>query len=258
MTSNRFPLFVVESTAIGDRLVELASMAERYESGDVSFPQAALLPTPFSTSERPPELQVKDARSRAADDADNAIALHTWLSEALPDRRSRRDNRLWTWLSHNVFADYCRRRWVVKGNATAIQRQNNVRSHWFLRGEGRGAVGDHALARLFWGVEATIDPERTDAFFTPRRGDDRYRYTRVLFGNQNIHLQIRDRSFGASPIILLSSLEALRQLRTEKAGMDAAAERLGREINLVSRYRSLDSLPAENLVQLFRELATAR
>lgn len=261
MRTNSFPLFVVDSTAVGDRLVELPQWVERYERGDdVSFPTSAVHPTPWCAS-APPELTIggRSRTQRAADDAANAIKLHEWLSGVLPNRRAQRDNRLWTWLAHGPFREYCRQRYPAQPGAELQSRLNSVRNHWFLQGEGRGAIGDHALARLWWGVESTVNPEQVDgSTFGPKRGDDDpYRYTRVLLGFQNAYLQIRDRTFGSSTLILLSALEALRQVGRDGVSIDNAAARLGREINLVSRYRNLDGLRATELVSLFRNLAVA-
>lgn len=254
-----FQLFVLRSDAIGDRLVSLTDRLPDYEAGrPVTFEPSARLATAFTAPAPPPELVVRgnSRLSRAGDDVNNAIKLHDWLRNALPNRRAQRDNRLWTWLAHEVFADYCRRRWPVTSAQSVEARLNNVRDHWFLRGEGRGAVGNHALARLWWGVEATMNPETVDVYFAPKAGDDDpYRLTRMLLGYQNAYLQIRDRSFGASPIILLSALESLRQLKRDGVAIDGASAVLGKEINLVSRYRNLDGMRPHDLVALFRELA---
>lgn len=260
MTPDSFALFVVDSTASSDRAVDLDSWIERYErDDDVSFPATEIHPTSMRAGP-PPELSVRPGskRDRASEDVANAILLHEWLRDVLHDRRTQRDNRLWTWLAHGPFRDYCRRRYPLAPSVSLEAKKNSVRSHWFLQGEGRGAVGRHAIARLWWGVEATIRPEAVDQAFAARRGEnDPYRYARILLGYQNAYLQIRDRTFGSSRLILLSALEALRQLGASGGSIDEAAARLGREINLVSRYRNLDGLRAAELVPLFLKLTSA-
>lgn len=242
-------LFVVKKDVLDDRWMDVPRRLGDYAQGSVKFLEAECLKTPFIVRRPAPALVVSNARNRADDDVDNAILLHSWLAPSLPTPRDARDNRLWTWLAHHVFPDYIRARWPIRG--TDEQKMESVRNHWFLRGEGRGAVGRHALARLWWAAEATYKPERVDPIFASDVNDP-YRFTRILLGVQNVNLQIRDRTFGSGARVLLSAIETLRLHGGDGGSVNRAAAVLGREINIVSRFRDLESQPPVELVALFR------
>ena len=203
-----------------------------------------VLPSPIDVDDNIPELIAKGDRS----DLVSAQRLYGWLR--FPTERDARDNRIWTWLTHAVFAPYCRKRWPLGTDDN--KAASSIRSHWFLEGQGQGAVGRHALARLWWGAHATWSARRRFGF--PQLIEDEWAYTTVLLGVQNTNVQIRDRSFSGNPAVLLAALESLRQFGEDGGSIDKAAAWLGRELNVVAKYRSLDALTFDELLGLCRDL----
>lgn len=248
MSDSSLQLRVVSAEALDDLRVTIHERLGAYRaSGNVPVADSQTLPTPYVVS-NPPTLVITNRKRPADNDVENAIALHRWLSGVFASARDARDNRLWTWLAHDVFADYCRARWPIPTDDK--KALNSVRDHWFLLGQGRGSVGRHALARLWWAAEATFEPRRVDPLFEQSADADPYFFTRLLLGTQNAHLQIRDRSFGSSRRVLLAALESLRHFRDRSGSIDKGAAWLGRELNIVSRYRDLDGLASTTLVSL--------
>lgn len=248
MTEQTLQLRVLRHECLDDLITSIGRDLSRYRANEsFKFDGKSTLVTPYSVS-MPPALVVKDPKRRASDDVENAIALHRWLAGVFSSPRDARDNRLWTWLAHEVFPDYCRARWPIP--AEQKKAENNIRDHWFLRGQGRGSVGRHALARLWWSAEATHAPASVDSLFADAAESDPYFFTRMLLGVQNVHLQIRDRAFGSSRRVLLAALESLRHFAQHHGSVNDGAAWLGRELNLVSRYRDLDGLASTSLVSL--------
>ncbi len=216
--------------------------------GPVPLPEEWLLKAPDLAEQEAPVLRMPAGRANNHD-VENAIALHRWLQ--FPTAREARDNRLWTWLAHAVFPDFVRARYPLpKDPGAAIK---SVRAHWLLRGHGRGAVADHALARLWWAAEATyLSSDRCHALGIPPVVDE-YEFTRLLLGTQNVHLQFRDRSFGSNPTILLAALSALRDAGVSH---DKGAAWMGRELTLTGKYRCLDSLGFSGIREICLETLT--
>lgn len=214
---------------------------EKYrKTGPFALGADQVLTTPFSVPDEVPALGL--------DDVEAAKKLYAWLR--FPTDRDARDNRVWTWLTHAVFADYCRQRWPL--TSTDAKAASSIRDHWFLTGQGQGAVGRHALARLWWGVHATRNALLTHGF--TGLVDSEWAYTEVLLGVQNTNVQIRDRAFSGNPKILLAALETLRAFGERGGSIDKGAAWLGRELNLVARYRSLDVLDFSELLALTNSL----
>jgi Family of unknown function (DUF6339) len=209
-----------------------------------------VLPSPIEADDEVPKLTVTNTsgkKDRATDDAANAILLHKWLK--FPTARAARDNRLWTWLSHAIFPGYIRSRWPIR--ETPDRATVDVRNHWILRGEGRGAIVRHGLARLWWAAECTHEPWKLFGELKGLENDDPYSLTRFLLGVQNVNLQIRDRSFAGNPVVLMGALNALENFG---GSVDKGAAWLGRELNLAGRYRSLDSLGYQGVRDLSLQL----
>lgn len=234
-------LYALKSASMEQLEYKVDDNIELYRgSGSFRFPDEDVLATPFEVIDEVPDL-------RGENDVEDAKRLYAWLR--FPSIRDARDNRIWTWLSHVHFAEYCRKRWPLKKGPSAA---TGIRSHWFLAGQGQGSVGRHALARLWWGVHATHNAYRKHGY--DGLIDSEWAYTEILLGFQNVNVQIRDRTFSGNPKLFFAALETLRRFGERKGSIDRGAAWIGRELNILAKYRSLDLLDFPELLDLTSSL----
>lgn len=80
-------------------------------------------------------------------DRDCCVALWDMLPPGSLPRSVARDERLWVYLTHDVFLDYSRLRWPIPSDdKMAI---SHVRRHFFAK-TARGLERDNAISRLWW------------------------------------------------------------------------------------------------------------
>ncbi len=245
-------LFVVRSSYLDElwcAVTEPGGLLRYRRFGPIALRSEDLLPSHIDPACPPPILNIAAGpkAERASTDTENAIALHGWLGR-LP-RTDARDNRFWTWMAHTLFADYTRQRWPLA--VSDEKAASSIHDHWILRGQGRGALRRHALSRLWWAAELTYAPWETGSEYETLRCGDPYAFTRILLRNQNTFQQILERRFGGSQRILIAMLDTLRRF---SGPVDDAVAWLGREVNLMCRYRDLSSLSYGMLVPVFEEM----
>ena len=115
----------------------------------------------------PPEL-----RPEGRADADNAIAIHKWLSGQpdLPKIKLVQNYRnIWEHLSQVVFVDYVKERWLIKDGGNRFSRTKKMedlleRRLKYLKARPR----DNAISRLWLGGEMTYISNSTDPYQTTR------------------------------------------------------------------------------------------
>ncbi len=177
-------------------------------------------------------------RSRAGGDLANAIAVYRWLPDLSPVQAS--DVRLWVWLCHHVFQEYVRARWP-EGSPESL------RSHWFFKGRGLGALRRNALSRLWWAVHLTQNPVgQLPEWGSVYQPSDPFEYTALLLERQDVYQALIERSFGSDRRLLFAALEYLRQRNEEERGK--ASKQIGKELNLILRYRDLGWLRGKFIV----------
>ena len=145
-----------------------------------------------------PELMPRESRS-VINDENNAIALHKSLGELPIDFAL--DPRFWIYLTHNTYKDYTFKRWVKNSEGTIVHRFFG----FYNTGTDR-AISRNAVARLWWGANMTVYNDDPELEFFYNDIDDEYKYTRLLFSNQDVHQQVVERTFGRSKKIMLSLL----------------------------------------------------
>lgn len=209
------------------------------QSGVIKSSDFELLASDVKTIGNQPELEIPVEGQPSKSDATNARRLFEWLRPGT--WRQANDPRLWTYLTHEVFADYCRRRWPFGSEDPG----NLIRSRWILRGESRGAVSRHALARLWWAAEATWRPSR----YVPEtkeseESEGEWFFTNLLLRNQDAFQALRERKFGSNPHVLLAALQALK----DEESVGPAARHLALQLNLIGTFQVLDMLPWPALV----------
>lgn len=225
-------------------------------TGAWKFSADDLLGAPLDVPDAVPSLGFSGKPSeRSTADAEHAILIHGFVGDL--QEAQARDARLWAWLCHAVFPDYCRNRWPLPKKDE--EARSSVLSHWFLDGR-RGpatALRRNAVARLWWAAHLTKAPWTHDQEFAFLKQDDEYAFTRVLLANQDMFQQTLERQFGSSRRILLAVLEVVRRDMLNRSN-SAFITQLAKRVNLNSRFRELSAVPAPDLVEMFLKLTQGR
>ena len=89
------------------------------------------------------------------------------------------DDLLWNYLNLCVYRDFIFERWGVENN----KDYNQLENHWIYKNQSAAQNARTSVCNLWWGVHRTVDTSL----------DDKYKYTKLLFSNSDIFLQITDR-----------------------------------------------------------------
>lgn len=197
-------------------------------------------------------------------DVESAIMLHKYMPNLTETQAS--DKRLWAYLTHVEFKEYCMERWEygadwdeVKSNneemATAIR---HFHTHWFTGNSAR-RLERHALARLWWPAQLTFAPWEKHPGIGIQENQDKYIYTRQLLRTGDVLIQIIGRTPFWNPNTLFAILEYLRR-HPDLQGTDLRnmIRSILIDINLLSGSRKLSFMPFESLVKLIEEIATSK
>ncbi len=211
------------------------------DGGCWEFEPQQLLPAALNPGDGVPGLVAPKPgkQATAQEEFDNSVRVFEWLGPMRPIQA--RDRRLWLYLSHAVFADYTRQRWPVPDDEEPTKRIDSVRSHWFVTG-GLAGARRHSLARLWWGAALTV-----------RDGEeDPWRYTRILYLNQDIYQGLMERLYGTNRALRHAVLEVL--LRREAEISSKAVTTFLKHLNYVAQWRLLPALDDGGLVSQLDEL----
>lgn len=238
---------VIHSEYLKELLAQASTVEaiQRYSPpGPIALDAKRLLPAGIVAQGAMPVLGVPEGRrERAGSDLSNAIALYKWLGP-LPETVAR-DERLWAWLAHAVFADYCRARWPIP--ADPKKAESSILDHWFVKGAGQASLRRQAIARLWWAAHLTYEPWQ-EAAFHHLKNPDSFVYTRVLLGNQDVYQFTLENSFGNDRRVLISMLEVLRH---RQSGHSPIIKSMAKDVNLTARFRQLGVLDVNELTSMF-------
>jgi hypothetical protein len=181
----------------------------------------------------------KELVPRVSSDFDSAILLYEnfKLTEV-----QAVDERLWSYLSLVELWEYTFERWLSKDDKktkTFLDRgilNPNARrkaDRKFLR---------NSISRLWWGVHATVCEE-----------EDKYRFTKILFSNQDIFLQILERSYSKSPSVLKALLEYIDIMKNKNTLTRAHYRLLLKEVTRLSGVILIDIISQEEMLQLLMQ-----
>lgn len=191
----------------------------------------------------------------AATDAENAIELYQSLQPLDGDRRrplttvEASDRRLWAYMTHGPYLDYCRERFPEFKEESA----NYIRDHWFF---GRGRLRRNALSRLWWAAQLTVCPWQADPELEFLTKEDQFYYTRVLTKVQDIYQGIVERDFGRSLKVRILLLDVLDRFQDRDVSLTALGLEMFKRVNIISKHRDLGSIAAEEvLLPLIEEMA---
>ncbi|MER2121019.1 MAG: DUF6339 family protein [Solibacillus sp.] len=121
-------------------------------------------------------------------DAENAIRLHHSLKNLTPAQAT--DQRIWTYLTHNVYPDYMAARWLQKVSKGSLERYFASTNRLLIR---------NGIARLWWYGYLTYDENR----------ENPYELTKFALSNQDIVVSLLERNLGNSKNLFLKVLDIL-------------------------------------------------
>jgi len=177
-------------------------------------------------------------------DAENSIQLHTRLNI---DRVTASDLRLWAYLTHLVYPDYVKQRWLNFGRKPIDEKyfgseadswtdskdiknwesmRSSIESRFFFTGlkSNIETLNRNAISRLWWGAHLTFDAKRNQA--------DPYELTRILFSLQSLQQALLERSLGSNPKIRRATLEFF--LENPQYVKDKPAQQILKYVNLLA------------------------
>lgn len=255
MKQTIFKLGVVEKL---EHMLRSGESLEKYYNGGWQFDQEDYLQdSVIEAVGKKPQLIV-DARNINIQDTENAIKIHEYLPSL--SRVQASDKRLWAYLTHVDFFDYCKKRWEFGADFDELDTPekkesaaSHYRNHWFTASSAR-SLRRNALARLWWPAHLTYAPwERYPGQGIPHH-NDKYIYTKVLLSSQDTTLQILERSISWNPILLIAILEYLRKNpEIQGTKLRNLVRNLVININLLSGTRNLALLQFEHILAIIED-----
>lgn len=195
------------------------------------------------------------ALSGSGPDADtaDAIALHKWLSTSNPKipRSVFGDERLWTALCHDTFADYMVRRWGADtpDNTPSEEDQNESKGkpesfgrisiRFFVKGASQRGIVRNGLARLFWAADLALEAEGN------------YDLVRQMFRKQDIHQNIIERSMCIDSELTKKMLKEFAQL-DDDALSKAKIQLVAKLVNGAGGTRTLETVSRDDMSDSFK------
>ncbi|QOT08464.1 hypothetical protein JNUCC32_20150 [Paenibacillus sp. JNUCC32] len=154
------------------------------------------------------------------------------------------DERLWTYLTHNTFWNYMRKRWPVESYLEKEKPVEAIKERYFFMANRDRALIRNGIARLWWYGYVSYDENREDPF----------ELTKVLLSKLDIAQSLLERSFSRNPDITKAVLSVLKQKELETSFIDRENFRsLMMYINQLGGVTILDTLDREDLEELVRE-----
>lgn len=170
-------------------------------------------------------------------DGQNSILLHRAFENLRPNEAA--DKRLWVSLTHDRFREYTYKRWVKDRKV----EQGTICARFHFEGRGMETRMRNAISRLWWAAEMTVDRDNVD---------DPYKYTRILWSNQDMFAGLTERSIGTYPSVLRAILEVVEmapKIKEEKRRFWLAS------INAAGGVKSLPALDELTSKKLMVRLA---
>ncbi len=185
----------------------------------------------------PPPVLLRQDSNEALPDAECAIRIFTWLNALSPVLAM--EERLWSHLTHYVFADYMRVRWPVESSHTVVRR-------FFMENRSFAALARNGISRLWWAAHLTVDPSR----------EDRFERTKTLFLRQDVQVGLLERAIGKCNRVRFGVLDYLRENPglQEKENFGRRIQVMLRELNLLGGVMILDALSEQAVAAQLRAI----
>ena len=174
-------------------------------------------------------------------DPERCVLIYKALQNLTPQQAT--DERIWTYLTHFVFWDYSRTRWL--GPETGDKLKKAVDSHFFVGGV-RGMVRDNAISRLWWMAHVCnrLDYDLKDCL-------------EALMFREDVRANVMERASFCRSVPVMNSL--MKYLLKSWKGNQELHDRetfrnMCKELNRVGGVRLLDSMKPNELDDLMESI----
>lgn len=151
-----------------------------------------------------------------------------------------KDKRLWTYLTHTHFADYCRKRHAITSVEKATARI--IKQRFFCQGISRGIERDNAISRLWW-----------NGYLASKvQGMQLERALELLLYNTDIRQQIVERPFLSTNSTLLSAVIHVLDESEKSDGALLVREAFRKKLIKLNIYAGSNMLEAQGLKGLIK------
>lgn len=185
-------LMYLKEDAVLDLKTSLSSTHEHYRSSDINWIHERFenknIVMPSRTTIDKVQLVIPESKLRHFD-MDNIRIIHDSLK--ILHTHQATDERIWTYMTHFTYREYMLKRWPA-GSVSLI------RERYFVNTPTRGLVRN-GISRLWWYGHLTYDSSFSDP----------YTLTETLMDEQDIALQLIDRTFSRNNAFLKNILRVL-------------------------------------------------
>lgn len=175
---------------------------------------------------------------RDSSDYNNAIFLYE--NFILTDVQAV-DERLWSYLSLVELWSYTYERWLSKEGKTIRTIRDRCILSTNVRADRRFLR--NSISRLWWGVHATVSDSE----------EDKYRFTKILFHNQDTFQQVLEHSYSKNPNVLKAILEYMDIMDKNNVLKRENYRLLLKELTRLSGVILIDVISQEEMFQLLME-----
>lgn len=214
---NNVTYYQKEENWIGPYLTETLDTDNWFLESRISYQKANLiLPNPGEGSKT---------------DAENAKRIHHSLKNLTPSQAT--DQRIWTYLTHNVYQEYMAARWLQKVSKGSLER--------YFAGTNRLLIRN-GIARLWWYGYLTYDEMRVNP----------YELTEFALSNQDIVFSLFERNLANSRNWLVNTLGIIKNLKDDYPSMTSSKNMnsLAKYFNFCGGVALLDSMAKEDIKKL--------
>ena len=166
-------------------------------------------------------------------DCENSIAIFTALKGL--DRIQASDKRLWVSLTHDLFFEYSKSRWIKNESYS----EGAIVTRFHFEGNGLNTRMRNSIARLWWGAKLTYDDKLEDPFGL----------TREFWRSQDVLQGLMERRLGLYPHLLRSILEFQRNQKLKDEDMRL----LFKSVNAIGGVKSLAFLKHHEVLALLED-----
>lgn len=144
-----------------------------------------------------PKISFVVTENKLSDDFTNAVEMYNTLGKILTPKQAT-NKYMWTYLTHESFWEYSRKRWPIENKASIETR--------YFCGESRNPLTRNALSRLWWYSFLTVDDESVT---------DRYRYLKILLNDTDLCMNLVERKLSMNRNILIGILQGIDRYYSE-------------------------------------------
>lgn len=186
-------------------------------------------------------LTLEDPDQNEEHETINTIKVHKALKALTPIQAA--DERLWSYLSHENFWKYMRKRWPIEDANNEVSR---VSERYFFVTNANRALVRHGIARLWWYGYYAYDSSNKE---------NPYWLVNTLVKNHSAAQDLLERSFSNNKNIVLAVLKLVKEM--EGSEHDIQKRPVFRELikhfNIKGGASVLDMLDSDDIKEILKE-----